>query len=204
MLMMHIIMYVFIYFILFHFFFYWRRIFQKKKFRVKSWGLKRRALLVDLEKGKDVDPTRFFYQVLLDENGEEETFDDDIEVEDSYWKKAEFIQNKEDALFDEKFRLPYELNQNLFEYQKTGVRWLWELYSQKAGGIIGDEMVIYSTCFYFTEKKKKKKLLFLLGIRKNNSNYFFSCSSSFFKDFNESIFDCLSCNINESMGSRIS
>lgn len=30
-------------------------------------------------------------------------------------------------------------------YQKTGVRWLWELHMQQAGGIIGDEMGLGKT-----------------------------------------------------------
>ena len=30
-------------------------------------------------------------------------------------------------------------------YQKTGVRWLWELHCQQAGGILGDEMGLGKT-----------------------------------------------------------
>ncbi|CAH9081108.1 unnamed protein product [Cuscuta europaea] len=33
----------------------------------------------------------------------------------------------------------------LFDYQKVGVQWLWELHCQKAGGIIGDEMGLGKT-----------------------------------------------------------
>eukprot|EP00967_Tisochrysis_lutea_P053138 scaffold65999_cov20-Tisochrysis_lutea.AAC.1 len=29
---------------------------------------------------------------------------------------------------------------SLFGYQHTGVQWLWELYCQRTGGILGDEM----------------------------------------------------------------
>lgn len=43
------------------------------------------------------------------------------------------------------FRIPGDVWVNLFEYQKTGVRWLWELYRQKVGGIIGDEMGLGKT-----------------------------------------------------------
>ena len=47
----------------------------------------------------------------------------------------------------------YLLNQNkwsyviffYFRYQKTGVRWLWELHGQQAGGIVGDEMGLGKT-----------------------------------------------------------
>lgn len=33
----------------------------------------------------------------------------------------------------------------LFDYQKVGVQWLWELHCQRAGGIIGDEMGLGKT-----------------------------------------------------------
>jgi hypothetical protein len=67
-------------------------------------------------------------------------------------REGEFRKSENDLELEGGYRLPYELNENLFEYQRTGVRWLWELYSQRAGGIIGDEMVVYS----FQEKKNQK------------------------------------------------
>ena len=36
-------------------------------------------------------------------------------------------------------------NCHLHSYQKTGVRWLWELHCQQAGGILGDEMGLGKT-----------------------------------------------------------
>lgn len=50
-----------------------------------------------------------------------------------------------DAVLDSKLRLPGDVYPSLFEYQKTCVQWLWELYSQKTGGIIGDEMGLGKT-----------------------------------------------------------
>ena len=37
--------------------------------------------------------------------------------------------------------IPGWMNNRLFGYQRTGVRWMWELHRQEAGGIVGDEMV---------------------------------------------------------------
>lgn len=51
----------------------------------------------------------------------------------------------DDAVLDDSFRLPGDIYPCLFEYQKTGVQWLYELYTQKAGGIIGDEMGLGKT-----------------------------------------------------------
>ncbi|KAL1982784.1 hypothetical protein VTN96DRAFT_900 [Rasamsonia emersonii] len=50
-----------------------------------------------------------------------------------------------DAEFDGGFRLPGDIYPVLFDYQKTGVQWLWELYQQQVGGIIGDEMGLGKT-----------------------------------------------------------
>ncbi|CAA0815213.1 Protein CHROMATIN REMODELING 8 [Striga hermonthica] len=42
-------------------------------------------------------------------------------------------------------KIPETIFDNLFDYQKVGVQWLWELHCQKAGGIIGDEMGLGKT-----------------------------------------------------------
>lgn len=43
------------------------------------------------------------------------------------------------------FKVPGDVYTSLFDYQKTGVQWQWELYSQNVGGIIGDEMGLGKT-----------------------------------------------------------
>ncbi|XP_039629746.1 DNA excision repair protein ERCC-6 [Polypterus senegalus] len=50
-----------------------------------------------------------------------------------------------DAEFDEGFKVPGFLWKKLYKYQQTGVRWLWELHCQQAGGILGDEMGLGKT-----------------------------------------------------------
>ncbi|KAJ9263893.1 hypothetical protein DTO212C5_7425 [Paecilomyces variotii] len=50
-----------------------------------------------------------------------------------------------DAEFDGGYRIPGDIYPYLFDYQKTGVQWLWELYQQQVGGIIGDEMGLGKT-----------------------------------------------------------
>jgi len=46
----------------------------------------------------------------------------------------------EDVHFDGGLRVPGSMFDRLFDYQRTGVKWLWELHCQRTGGIIGDEM----------------------------------------------------------------
>ncbi|KIX02845.1 uncharacterized protein Z518_08788 [Rhinocladiella mackenziei CBS 650.93] len=50
-----------------------------------------------------------------------------------------------DAVFDDDYKLPGDIYPSLFDYQKTGVHWLYELYTQQVGGIIGDEMGLGKT-----------------------------------------------------------
>lgn len=50
-----------------------------------------------------------------------------------------------DAKLDANFSLPGDIFPSLFDYQKTCVQWLWELYCQKTGGIMGDEMGLGKT-----------------------------------------------------------
>ncbi|XP_040826264.1 DNA excision repair protein ERCC-6 [Ochotona curzoniae] len=59
--------------------------------------------------------------------------------------QAEADSEESDAEFDEGFRVPGFLFKKLFKYQQTGVRWLWELHCQQAGGILGDEMGLGKT-----------------------------------------------------------
>ncbi|XP_036403368.1 DNA excision repair protein ERCC-6 [Megalops cyprinoides] len=72
-----------------------------------------------------------------------------------------------DVEFDEGFKMPGFLWKKLFKYQQTGVRWLWELHCQQAGGILGDEMGLGKTI---------QIIAFLAGlsyskIRTRGSNY---------------------------------
>jgi DNA excision repair protein ERCC-6 len=48
-------------------------------------------------------------------------------------------------VFEGGFKVPGSIWSALFGYQRTGVKWLWELHNQRAGGIIGDEMGLGKT-----------------------------------------------------------
>ncbi|KAM4852407.1 DNA excision repair protein ERCC-6 isoform 2-T5 [Thomomys bottae] len=83
--------------------------------------------------------------------------------------KLDEESEESDAEFDEGFKVPGFLFKKLFKYQQTGVRWLWELHCQQAGGILGDEMGLGKTI---------QIIAFLAGlsyskIRTRGSNYRF-------------------------------
>ena len=44
------------------------------------------------------------------------------------------------VVYDEQLEVPAWINDRLFPYQRTGVRWMWELYRQGVGGVVGDEV----------------------------------------------------------------
>ncbi|KAI1500998.1 SNF2 family N-terminal domain-containing protein [Biscogniauxia marginata] len=63
--------------------------------------------------------------------------------EDEEWFKPS--PDQPDHHFGNGLKLPGDIYPALFDYQKTGVQWLAELYFQKVGGIIGDEMGLGKT-----------------------------------------------------------
>lgn len=72
--------------------------------------------------------------------GVEEAELEDMEADEIIAESYEPSPNDEDAFYEQNFRIPGEIYTRLFEYQRTGVKWLWELHQQNAGGIVGDEM----------------------------------------------------------------
>ena len=82
---------------------------------------------------------------------EETNYDDRVDVWQELGVKrmkdmSERDDTHEDALpgpvmHDGGLVIPGWMNNRLFGYQRTGVRWMWELHRQEAGGIVGDEMV---------------------------------------------------------------
>lgn len=43
------------------------------------------------------------------------------------------------------YRVPGRIWSRLFDYQRTGVSWLWQLHQSRSGGILGDEMGLGKT-----------------------------------------------------------
>ncbi|XP_032857673.1 DNA excision repair protein ERCC-6 isoform X1 [Tyto alba] len=88
-------------------------------------------------------------------------------LKDKEHQTAEGLSEESDTEFEEGFKVPGFLFKKLFKYQQTGVRWLWELHCQQAGGILGDEMGLGKTI---------QIIAFLAGlsyskIRTRGSNY---------------------------------
>ena len=84
---------------------------------------------------------------------------DEFDYEDrtDYWSKYGLkqmnIMAEQDSteippgaeIYDGGFEIPSWVNNRLFPYQRIGVRWMWELHCQGAGGVVGDEMGLGKT-----------------------------------------------------------
>lgn len=68
------------------------------------------------------------------------TVDDDDEDE---WHKPS--PDEPEHALEGGLKIPGDIFPSLFDYQKTGVQWLAELYEQQVGGIVGDEMGLGKT-----------------------------------------------------------
>ncbi|KAI2639926.1 SNF2 family N-terminal domain-containing protein [Hypomontagnella submonticulosa] len=77
------------------------------------------------------------------EKREEGLEEADSDSEEEEWLKPS--PDHDSHHFDNGLRVPGDIYPALFDYQKTGVQWLAELYHQKAGGIVGDEMGLGKT-----------------------------------------------------------
>eukprot|EP00842_Homolaphlyctis_polyrhiza_P004680 jgi/Hompol1/5212/HPOL_004236-RA len=72
--------------------------------------------------------------------------DDDAELESNIEsEQTEPSVVYEDQQFEGGYRIPGDIYQHLFAYQKTCIKWLWELHCQEVGGLIGDEMGLGKT-----------------------------------------------------------
>ena len=65
----------------------------------------------------------------------------------------------------------------MYRYQRTGIKWLWELHCQEVGGILGDEMGLGKTI---------QVISFLTGLRnlkKEGNKYAFLVCWATYEEF---------------------
>ncbi|KAJ0052790.1 hypothetical protein Pint_01708 [Pistacia integerrima] len=89
--------------------------------------------------------------ISREETGVEVNDGRDNFVSSSYeGEKQEDVEDTDDSeppfvTLEGGLKIPESIFSDLFDYQKVGVQWLWELHCQRAGGIIGDEMGLGKT-----------------------------------------------------------
>ncbi|RDW67192.1 DNA-dependent ATPase RAD26 [Aspergillus mulundensis] len=101
--------------------------------RLQTWVTRRSAARKRAQKSRQPDTTQ---GPDVDEA--------DTEIpEDEEWFMPH--PTEPDLHLDNRYRVPGDIHPLLFDYQKTGVQWMWELHQQQVGGIIGDEMGLGKT-----------------------------------------------------------
>ena len=75
-------------------------------------------------------------------------------------KEDESDESSLDVAFDGGFVLPGRIWDRLFGYQKTSIKWMWELHCQNVGGVIADEMGLGKTI---------QMVAFLAGLHYSNA-----------------------------------
>ncbi|KAL2428591.1 DNA repair and recombination protein RAD26 [Exophiala dermatitidis] len=98
--------------------------------RVKEWAIRRR-----MARMKAAGETN-------DGDKDDELPDDQTLVQEEMYLSHPKIP---DTVFTHDYKIPGDIYPSLFGYQKTGVQWLYELYTQQVGGIIADEMGLGKT-----------------------------------------------------------
>ncbi|WVZ71859.1 hypothetical protein U9M48_020391 [Paspalum notatum var. saurae] len=81
---------------------------------------------------------------LLETDGED-AGDFAASVSEDDDQAAEGFNGLPPVILEGGLKIPGTIYEQLFDYQKVGVQWLWELHCQRAGGIIGDEMGLGKT-----------------------------------------------------------
>lgn len=107
---------------------------------------KKPRLLTDDEIRNIDDGVESFYQDRLNTWVYKRSKLRDASMEDSAcqeWRKPH--PKHPDATLNHDFKIPGDIYPSLFDYQKTGVQWLYELFQQEHGGIISDEMGLGKT-----------------------------------------------------------
>ena len=99
--------------------------------RLQRWAMRRRKAR---KQSSDIAED-------LDQDETEEDNPATVAEEETYLPHPAVL----DTQVDDGYRLPGDIYPSLFDYQKTGVQWLYELHTQQVGGIIGDEMGLGKT-----------------------------------------------------------
>ncbi|RMZ09092.1 hypothetical protein D0860_04376 [Hortaea werneckii] len=117
--------------------------------RLQSWVRRRRAAREKVrahkasELGDNLQPDDAQQDIEVKPEDEDAVDLDAIPDRKEEWHMPH--PTRTDTEFEGGLRIPGDIYPSLFDYQKTGVQWLWELYSQQVGGIIGDEMGLGKT-----------------------------------------------------------
>lgn len=100
---------------------------------------------IDNSDGSDADDLDYDAEPELKRQRIDELDENSEDGDDGLEGDAVSMVEEEELEFDGGLRAPSSVYDRLFEYQKTGFQWLWELHCQSVGGILADEMGLGKT-----------------------------------------------------------
>ena len=116
-----------------------------------------------LKRYKQLEKSEKLKQQELDEEEDEDELlemveDDDLDAENNDKEKNKIVRmnNHKHIELDAGLQVPENIWNRLYKFQKTGLKWLWELHLQRCGGILGDVRLntLKIDIFPFFTKKK--------------------------------------------------
>jgi hypothetical protein len=87
---------------------------------------------------KTLEKNEKLYDEMNDVDDEDYSMTD--ESENSNETKPTKMNNQKHVDLDGGLKVPENIWERLYKFQKTGLKWLWELHLQRCGGILGDEV----------------------------------------------------------------
>lgn len=82
----------------------------------------------------------------MDKNAINNNDDDDDDSDEEIEIVEDTVLNNNNHIeLDAGFKVPENIWKRLYKFQKTALKWFWELHSQRCGGILGDEMGLGKT-----------------------------------------------------------
>ncbi|XP_050419856.1 DNA excision repair protein ERCC-6-like [Adelges cooleyi] len=126
-----------------------------------------------LDDNSDVNSDEEFFESRKNSSNRYKTYDDGIE-ENYQQRLREYeqfnfeIATDNDDVFhfidEDFFKVPKELWEKLYKYQRIGIKWLWELHQHGYGGILGDEMglgktiqiIVFFGALYWSRLKERR------------------------------------------------
>lgn len=87
---------------------------------------------------KTLEKNEKLYDEMNDIDDEDYSMTED--PENSNETKPKKMNNQKHVELDGGLKVPENIWERLYKFQKTGLKWLWELHLQRCGGILGDEV----------------------------------------------------------------
>ena len=109
--------------------------------RIRRLEKYEKSLINSLDENPDVSELEDLDDMSKSINDTQESDQEPNEADDlkiDLTNKSAILNNNRHYEIDSSFKIPENIWNKLYKFQKTGLKWLWELHTQRCGGILGD------------------------------------------------------------------